>query len=74
MEKHKAFSHAQATVRESAKELSVALYLDIGAKIQPYLVSLRTVQLNEYMAEFEKARQTVATHRSVIGGDDHVKE
>ena len=50
-----AISHSIATVRESAKDLTVKLYAQIGSDVDGYLGALRPRQLDEYRAAFEAA-------------------
>ena len=58
MSRSGAHTHANAEVREAARELSVAVFLDIGHEIEQYLDSLRPVQLDEYHVEFEKVKNS----------------
>jgi len=49
-----AFAHSNAEVRDSAKELTVAVQAVVGTEaLEGYLKALRPKQLEEYMAAFE---------------------
>lgn len=53
-----AFCHANEKVREAARDLTVAVYRDIGRNnIEKYLGSLRQVQMDEYILAFNNDLQ-----------------
>ncbi|OWZ17499.1 hypothetical protein PHMEG_0008558 [Phytophthora megakarya] len=48
-------AHQSREIRDVAKDITVSLYLVVGAEVEGYLKSLRPKQLEEYQAAFEAA-------------------
>ena len=57
---HNAFSHQNAEVRDAAKELTVAIYENVGATAMKYLGTLRPKQLDEYKEAFRRTKSKVS--------------
>ncbi|KAE8989823.1 hypothetical protein PR003_g24522 [Phytophthora rubi] len=56
-------AHQSREIRDAAKDITVALYLVVGADVEGYLKSLRPKQLEEYQAAFEAAETAKASNR-----------
>lgn len=54
--RYKAHSHANAALRDNAKQLAVEIFKVIGPKVEEHLGHLRRKQLDEYRAAFEIAK------------------
>jgi len=57
---HNAFSHQHAEVRDAAKELTIAIYENVGAPVMKYLGTLRPKQLDEYKEAFRRTKSKVS--------------
>ncbi|KAL3664996.1 hypothetical protein V7S43_010171 [Phytophthora oleae] len=71
LEDSNCLAHQSREIRDSAKEISVSLFLVVGADVEGYLKSLRPKQLEEYQAAFEAAETVKASSRRngpVAGG------
>ncbi|KAG6587247.1 uncharacterized protein IUM83_02854 [Phytophthora cinnamomi] len=55
--------HQSREIRDAAKDITVSLYLIVGADVEGYLKSLRPKQLEEYQAAFEAAETAKASNR-----------
>ncbi|GMF40249.1 unnamed protein product [Phytophthora fragariaefolia] len=70
-------AHQSREIRDAAKDITVSLYLVVGADVEGYLKSLRPKQLEEYQAAFEAAETAKASNRhggeSGSGGSDAAK-
>ncbi|KAG7395995.1 hypothetical protein PHYBOEH_002901 [Phytophthora boehmeriae] len=57
-------AHQSREIRDAAKDITVSLYLIVGAEVEGYLKSLRPKQLEEYQSAFEVAEtEAVAVRR-----------
>lgn len=56
-------AHQSREIRDAAKDITVALYLVVGADVEGYLKSLRPKQLEEYQSAFEAAETAKASNR-----------
>ncbi|KAF4039552.1 UvrB/uvrC motif-containing protein [Phytophthora infestans] len=68
-------AHQSREIRDAAKDITVSLYLVVGADVEGYLKSLRPKQLEEYQAAFEAAETAKVSSRRVgaaAGGNGSV--
>ncbi|KAG3084871.1 hypothetical protein PI124_g18264 [Phytophthora idaei] len=66
-------AHQSREIRDAAKDITVSLYLVVGAEVEGYLKSLRPKQLEEYQAAFEAADTAKASsHRGGGSGNGSV--
>ncbi|DAZ92690.1 TPA: hypothetical protein N0F65_010109 [Lagenidium giganteum] len=72
MEDSACFAHQSREIRDIAKEISVAVYLIVGAEVEDYLKSLRPKQLEEYQAAFEAAEAGPAQNAR-SGSQNHAR-
>ncbi|KUF94837.1 Pseudouridylate synthase 7 [Phytophthora nicotianae] len=56
-------AHQSREIRDAAKEITVSLYLVVGADVEGYLKSLRPKQLEEYQTAFEAAETAKVSSR-----------
>ncbi|EEY59893.1 uncharacterized protein PITG_13040 [Phytophthora infestans T30-4] len=56
-------AHQSRDIRDAAKDITVSLYLVVGADVEGYLKSLRPKQLEEYQAAFEAAETAKVSSR-----------
>ncbi|RLN45178.1 hypothetical protein BBJ29_006187 [Phytophthora kernoviae] len=61
-------AHQSREIRDAAKDITVSLYLIVGAEVEGYLKSLRPKQLEEYQSAFEAAETEAAAARRGGGG------
>ncbi|KAL4094416.1 hypothetical protein PRIC1_010077 [Phytophthora ramorum] len=63
-------AHQSRDIRDAAKDITVSIYLLVGAEVEGYLKSLRPKQLEEYQAAFEAAETAKAASRRGGGGSN----
>lgn len=56
-------AHQSREIRDAGKDITVSLYLVVGAEVESYLKSLRPKQLEEYQAAFKAAETAKASNR-----------
>ncbi|RLN72596.1 hypothetical protein BBJ28_00014766, partial [Nothophytophthora sp. Chile5] len=67
LEDSNCLAHQSREIRDAAKDITVSLYLIVGADVEGYLKALRPKQLEEYQAAFEAAETAKAASRRTGG-------